>query len=142
MSSVDSLSGRWAKAHASRDETLRGRDRSLLAKITGEQIIEVDRRHHRSSLEASDRPREAESLRGRLTPGRRPLRRMSSRSLPTEQVDMSALSTPSIWQRLQLVPMKRMGTAEEVASLVLFLLSDESRYITGAELAIDGATSL
>jgi NAD(P)-dependent dehydrogenase (short-subunit alcohol dehydrogenase family) len=27
-------------------------------------------------------------------------------------------------QRLQLVPMKRMGTAEEVASLALFLLSD------------------
>jgi 3alpha(or 20beta)-hydroxysteroid dehydrogenase len=44
-------------------------------------------------------------------------------------------------QRLQLVPMKRMGTAEEVASLVLFLLSDESGYITGAEVAIDrGAT--
>ena len=36
-------------------------------------------------------------------------------------------------QRLQLVPIKRMGTAEEVASLVLFLLSDESGYMTGAE---------
>jgi len=45
-------------------------------------------------------------------------------------------------QRLQLVPIKRMGTAEEVASLVLFLLSDESSYITGAELAIDGGASL
>jgi 3alpha(or 20beta)-hydroxysteroid dehydrogenase len=38
--------------------------------------------------------------------------------------------------------MKRMGTAEEVASLVLFLLSDESSYITGAEVAIDGGASL
>jgi 3alpha(or 20beta)-hydroxysteroid dehydrogenase len=37
--------------------------------------------------------------------------------------------------------MKRMGTAEEVASLVLFLLSDESGYITGAEVAIDGGVS-
>jgi len=45
-------------------------------------------------------------------------------------------------QRLQLVPMKRMGTAEEVASLVLFLLSDESGYITGAEVTIDGGASL
>jgi 3alpha(or 20beta)-hydroxysteroid dehydrogenase len=41
-------------------------------------------------------------------------------------------------QRLQLVLMKRMGTAEEAASLVLYLLSDESGYITGAEIAIDG----
>ena len=45
-------------------------------------------------------------------------------------------------QRLQQVPMKRMGTAEEVAALVLFLLSDESGYITGAEVAIDGGASL
>jgi 3alpha(or 20beta)-hydroxysteroid dehydrogenase len=45
-------------------------------------------------------------------------------------------------QRLQLVPMKRMGTAEEVASLVLFLLSDESGYVTGAEVAIDGGATL
>jgi 3alpha(or 20beta)-hydroxysteroid dehydrogenase len=44
--------------------------------------------------------------------------------------------------RLQLVPMRRMGTADEVASLVLFLLSDESAYITGAEVAIDGGATL
>jgi len=35
-----------------------------------------------------------------------------------------------------------MGTAQEVASLVLFLLSDEARYMTGAELAIDGGRTL
>jgi 3alpha(or 20beta)-hydroxysteroid dehydrogenase len=45
-------------------------------------------------------------------------------------------------QRLQRVPMKRMGTAEEIAQLVLFLLSDESGYITGAEVAIDGGATL
>lgn len=43
---------------------------------------------------------------------------------------------------VQKQPIKRMGTAEEVASLVLFLLSDESRYMTGAELAIDGGRTL
>jgi 3alpha(or 20beta)-hydroxysteroid dehydrogenase len=45
-------------------------------------------------------------------------------------------------RRVQMVPMKRMGTAEEVAKLVLFLLSDESAYMTGAEVAIDGGASL
>lgn len=45
-------------------------------------------------------------------------------------------------ERLQLVPMKRMGTADEVGRLVLFLLSDESGYITGAEVAIDGGATL
>ena len=35
----------------------------------------------------------------------------------------------------------RHGTPEEVAQLVAFLCSDESSYITGAEIAIDGASS-
>jgi 3alpha(or 20beta)-hydroxysteroid dehydrogenase len=45
-------------------------------------------------------------------------------------------------RRVQQVPMKRMGTAEEIADLVLFLVSDESRCITGAEIAIDGGVTL
>lgn len=36
------------------------------------------------------------------------------------------------------IPMKRFGTPEEVAYAVLFLASDESSYITGSELTIDG----
>jgi len=45
-------------------------------------------------------------------------------------------------QRLLSVPMRRMGTAEEIADLVLYLVSDESRYVTGAEIAIDGGATL
>lgn len=45
-------------------------------------------------------------------------------------------------RRVQEVPLKRMGTPEEVARLVLYLLADESAYITGAEIAIDGGASL
>lgn len=57
--------------------------------------------------------------------------------------EMLSVRTPEQNQRrLQLVPMKRMGTADEVAKLVLFLLSDESAYITGAEVSIDGGASL
>jgi NAD(P)-dependent dehydrogenase (short-subunit alcohol dehydrogenase family) len=44
-------------------------------------------------------------------------------------------------ERMKQVPMHRHGTPEEVAQLVAFLLSDESSYITGAEIAIDGASS-
>lgn len=45
-------------------------------------------------------------------------------------------------RRLQAVPMRRSGSAEEVARLVLFLLSEDSSYMTGSELAIDGGASL
>lgn len=39
-------------------------------------------------------------------------------------------------------PIKRLATADEIAGLVLFLLSDESLYMTGAEVAMDGGRSL
>jgi 3alpha(or 20beta)-hydroxysteroid dehydrogenase len=57
--------------------------------------------------------------------------------------DMLKVRTPEQNElRLRHVPMKRMGTADEVAKLVLFLLSDESSYMTGAEVAIDGGATL
>ncbi len=45
-------------------------------------------------------------------------------------------------RRIESVPMKRMGTTEEVSRLVLFLLSDESSFMTGAEITVDGGVSL
>jgi 3-oxoacyl-[acyl-carrier protein] reductase len=38
----------------------------------------------------------------------------------------------------ELVPMKRAGSAEEVASLVAFLASEEAAYITGQVISING----
>ena len=40
------------------------------------------------------------------------------------------------------IPMKRLGTCEEVAQLALFLASDAAKYITGQVWAIDGGRSL
>ena len=38
----------------------------------------------------------------------------------------------------QMVPAKRLGTAEDVANAVLFLASDEASFITGTALTVDG----
>lgn len=38
-------------------------------------------------------------------------------------------------------PLKRFGTAEEIADLAVFLASDDSAFISGAEIAIDGGYS-
>ena len=40
------------------------------------------------------------------------------------------------------VPMKRMGTAKEVASLVNYLLSEDSSYITGQVIGVNGGLYL
>jgi NAD(P)-dependent dehydrogenase (short-subunit alcohol dehydrogenase family) len=40
------------------------------------------------------------------------------------------------------VPMGHMGDAWDVANAALFLASDESRYVTGIELVVDGGITL
>lgn len=75
---------------------------------------------------------------------------LAGRNIRVNSVHPGPIDTPMLdvrtaeenRRRLQSVPMRRAGSAEEVAKLVLFLLSDDSAYMTGAELAIDGGATL
>jgi NAD(P)-dependent dehydrogenase (short-subunit alcohol dehydrogenase family) len=52
------------------------------------------------------------------------------------------LESPDLWaQRLRRLPMGRAANPEDVAYGVLYLASDESSYVTGSELVIDGGTT-
>ncbi|MBS4215174.1 SDR family NAD(P)-dependent oxidoreductase [Neobacillus rhizophilus] len=64
-------------------------------------------------------------------------------TIATEMVDnfVASQKTISIESFHNSTPMKRMGTPVEVANAVVFLASDESSFITGSELVIDGGTT-
>jgi NAD(P)-dependent dehydrogenase (short-subunit alcohol dehydrogenase family) len=51
----------------------------------------------------------------------------------------ATFSTPeALAERLSRVPMRRAGLVDEIVSGVIYLASDESSYVTGTELVIDG----
>ena len=52
-------------------------------------------------------------------------------------------SAPAAFRRanVEAAPLGRAGSAEEVAPLVVFLISDEASFISGAEIAVDGGLS-
>jgi len=52
------------------------------------------------------------------------------------------LASPERWeQRLRRLPLQRAGKPEDVAYGVIYLASDESSFVTGSELVIDGGTT-
>ena len=58
-------------------------------------------------------------------------------------MNQSALDDPEELNRKEAaIPWGRAGTPEEVAELVLYLLSDTADYVTGTTVTIDGALSL
>ena len=55
------------------------------------------------------------------------------------QTDMTAVLNPKIKTKIEEnIPLKRLGTPEDVANLVAFLASDAADYITGQIMHVDG----
>ena len=56
----------------------------------------------------------------------------------TEMLHSAIPDPEALQRRLQRVPLGRMGTVAEIVAAVLYLASDDSSYVTGSELVIDG----
>lgn len=57
--------------------------------------------------------------------------------------DQARRKQPELYARIRgSIPFGRMGTAEEVANVALFLASDDARWVTGQTIAVDGGQML
>ncbi len=59
----------------------------------------------------------------------------------TELLASSETGQQSLKMISNTVPLGRLGTPDEVARAVVFLASDDSSYITGTELFVDGGVA-
>jgi NAD(P)-dependent dehydrogenase (short-subunit alcohol dehydrogenase family) len=56
---------------------------------------------------------------------------------------MEQVLTPEMKAQFEsLIPRREMGRPEEIASVALFLASDDSSYVNGQELVVDGGTTV
>jgi 3-oxoacyl-[acyl-carrier protein] reductase len=65
-------------------------------------------------------------------------RRITVNSVAPGLIDTEMTETVPEEAIARLVPMKRMGTPEEVAAVVSFLFSQDSSYVTGEMIAVNG----
>jgi glucose 1-dehydrogenase len=59
-------------------------------------------------------------------------------------MNVEKLTSPEVFERvlLKLIPAKRIGEPEDVARAAVWLASDESDYVNGVTIYIDGGMTL
>ncbi|MEM9442228.1 MAG: SDR family oxidoreductase [Pseudomonadota bacterium] len=67
-----------------------------------------------------------------VSPGPIPTPGMDRLGLPEDELEKAKAGFASM------VPLGRMGAAEDIADAIVYLASDEARYVNGAEIAVDG----
>ncbi|SEP07873.1 SDR family NAD(P)-dependent oxidoreductase [Amycolatopsis saalfeldensis] len=60
--------------------------------------------------------------------------------IDTEMTRWIQDDAPALAKALEAVPLHRIGSPEEVFGVLLFLLSDSARYVTGHSIAVDGGS--
>ena len=63
---------------------------------------------------------------------------------PSLEARIAAFDDPELARRnfIARQPMGRLGTAEEIAAIAVYLASDESAYATGTAVVVDGGVTL
>jgi len=79
-----------------------------------------------------------EALAVELAPFNIRVNAISPGAIETPMVDLLKTDPKTMEGVLARVPLRRMGKPEEVSNLVLFLVSDDSSYMTGSTVVIDG----
>lgn len=59
-------------------------------------------------------------------------------AIDTPMVQAAQIPTEAMDAMLQRIPLKRIGKPEEVSAMVVFLVSEEASYVTGATFYVDG----
>ena len=61
--------------------------------------------------------------------------------IDTEMIKDTMSDPERMERRMQRLPLKKIGTVEDIAYGVIYLASDEASFVTGSELVIDGGTT-
>lgn len=60
----------------------------------------------------------------------------------TPMIHTGSATDESLAETAKSLPMKRFAQPEEIANVIIFLLSDAASYITGTEITVDGGNSI